>query len=289
MASFVASLLISMMMPLREWKWTRKIGQLWYEVFQVQSNISKEERLKLVSDGENKNYVVCMHPHGIIPIHACIWSAYCDQYLVDNDGHSLYGFGAAADVVFSIPFLRNMLAWLGCTTAGYKVLKAGILDGDVPCVTSTGRIPRHLFLLPGGIAEVFTSTTGRQAVVFKKRKGLIRLSLETGANLVPAYTFGVTDLYSNLPLLHDTFAYLSRRLRMGMIPFFGQFGLPIPFTSRLTMVFADPIPVERWTGEGPIPEDKIEDLHGKYLESLTQLFEKYKASAGYPEAQLEIL
>ena len=43
-----------------------------------------------------------------------------------------------------------------------------------------GRKPKHLYILPGGVAEVFTSTPGRDIIVFGQRRGLCRLALETG-------------------------------------------------------------------------------------------------------------
>jgi hypothetical protein len=38
----------------------------------------------------------------------------------------MYGFGAAADVVMYIPFLRNIMGWLTCGPADYKSLKMGL-------------------------------------------------------------------------------------------------------------------------------------------------------------------
>jgi hypothetical protein len=64
-------------------------------------------------------------------------------------------------------------------------------------VNAAGRTPRHLYILPGGIAEIFTSTPGKHTIV-AQRKGLMRLSLETGAHLYPCYVFGGTDFYDNL-------------------------------------------------------------------------------------------
>jgi len=276
----------SLIMPLKEWPWIRKIGQLWYDEFQLRCNLSKEKRELLIESSEKNQYILSTHPHGIIPIHAILWTSFCDQYLTKPDGGTLYGFGAAADVVFYTPFLRNILSWLSAGSASYKTLKNGLLKGGSSTVSSG--IPRHLFILPGGIAEVFTSMPGTQVIVFKARKGLVRLSLETGAQLVPGYVFGVTDLFCHFPILNSLRSYLSRRFRMGMAPFYGQYGLPIPFPRRLTMVFADPIPVERWTGDGPVPQDAVDALHLQYITSIQALFDKYKAVAGFPDAQLEI-
>ena len=37
------------------------------------------------------------------------------------------GFGAAADVVMYLPFLRNIMAWLSAGSASYKALKEGLV------------------------------------------------------------------------------------------------------------------------------------------------------------------
>jgi hypothetical protein len=117
-----------------------------------------------------------------IPFSAILWAAFCDQYL-----GPLFGFGAAANVVMYIPFLRNIMAWLSAGSADYKVLKAGVAHGKAAAVNAAGRSTNNLYILPGGVAEVFTSTPGRHAVVFKQRRGLVTLSIETGAKLVPCY------------------------------------------------------------------------------------------------------
>lgn len=38
----------------------------------------------------------------------------------------MYGFGAAADVVMYIPFLRNIMGWLSGGPASYKALMDGL-------------------------------------------------------------------------------------------------------------------------------------------------------------------
>jgi hypothetical protein len=46
--------------------------------------------------------------------------------------------------------------------------------------------------------------------------------------------------------------------------------------------------VQKWTGEGPVPEEMVDALHSEYIMSLQTLFDKFKAAAGYPDAHLEI-
>jgi hypothetical protein len=91
--------------------------------------MSPEKRKALVARCNKTKYIICMHPHGIIPFQAAIWAAFCDQYLRDETNTlNLYGFGAAADVVMFLPFLRNWMGWLTAGSAEYKVLKRGIVE-----------------------------------------------------------------------------------------------------------------------------------------------------------------
>jgi 1-acyl-sn-glycerol-3-phosphate acyltransferase len=135
---------------------------------------------------------------------------------------------------------------------------------------------------------VFASTPGKHKIIFKKRRGLIKLAIETGANITPCYVFGATDFFYNLATTDSWLSNLSRKMRMGVTVFIGQFGLPIPFAPRVTMCFGEPLGVKEWTGEGAIPEELIETLHREYMEGIRELFDKYKAAAGYPDAVLEV-
>jgi hypothetical protein len=94
-------------------------------VFDFSCNLSPEDRESLIKLGSVNQYAIGMHPHGIIPLQAVLWAAYCDQYF-KNANEELYGFGAAADVVNYLPFLRNIMGWLTAGSAEYKVLKDGL-------------------------------------------------------------------------------------------------------------------------------------------------------------------
>ena len=84
---------------------------------------------EFVKRGETMQFIIGTHPHGIIPFQALLWAAFCDQYLRDYEtGECLYGFGAAADVVLTLPVLRTIMGWLTCGGAGYNTLKRGLLQ-----------------------------------------------------------------------------------------------------------------------------------------------------------------
>ena len=105
----------------------RKVGQLWYEVFDFHTNISPAVAVEKVKEGDLFQVACAMHPHGIVPFHAILWASYCDQYMTDRKTKkTLYGFGAAADVVMYMPFLRNIMGWLTAGPADYKTLQQGL-------------------------------------------------------------------------------------------------------------------------------------------------------------------
>jgi len=278
---FLTSALVSLLLPLREFPPFRKIGQLWYEMFSFRCNLSPSQRRETLKTQGEQNHMIMMHPHGIIPLHALLWSAYCDQNLQD-----CYGFGAAATIVGFMPFLRNIMGWLGAGDANYNTIKDGITEGKHYIANRGGRKPRHLFILPGGVAEVFHSEVGNNTIVFQSRRGLCRMALETGASLIPCYVFGATDFFHNMATSDSLLSRISRQLKGGLTYFWGWGGLPLPFCPKVTMTINDPIMVQKYVGGGKVPDAMVDALHGKYMESLVELFEDYKLGAGLKEEDI---
>jgi len=293
--AYIGILVLSMVIPLREWPAIRQVGQLWYELFDVSTNMSPDMRRAMVEDGNKsgKGTISAMHPHGIVPFHALLWASVNEQYLqIQEPGQPqkwLYGFAAAASAVFGMPLLRNLLGWFATHDANFDTLKNGLVHGKSVPVNNIGRIPRHLYLLPGGIAEVFTSNIGKHAIVFKNRRGLCKLALECGSEITPIYIFGATDFFYNLVAGDSWLSQFSRKYKLGLTYFWGHFGLPVPFTPRLTIVVGQSLPLPKgWNGKGEVPQRLVNEYHAAYLQEIEALFENYKAAAGHPNAVLEV-
>ena len=62
---------------------------------------------------------------------------------------------------------------------------------------------------------------------------------------------------------------------------------------QVSCVLGDPIPPPKWDSNkepgSKVPDELINELHATLLKDMVQLFEKYKAAAGYPDAVLEIV
>ncbi|KAL7560950.1 hypothetical protein ACA910_022438 [Epithemia clementina (nom. ined.)] len=296
---------ILLLFPHRPWPSFRSVYQLWYELFDFHHNLLLlDDKNKNVNQSDKKNNngitnpppgiariseteadfltIHAMHPHGVIPIQTFLWMTFCDQYMPN-----LYGFGATTDIAMRLPLLRQIMLWGTSGSASRRILKAGLEQGQ------------NLYLLPGGVAEIFLSQPGTHRIK-AQRRGLMKLALQTGAALVPIYVFGGNDFFCQLSA--TTTEWLSRNVRAGITLFWGQYGLPMPHRIRCSMVLGDPIfPSPQTIGQGksgnrttcrkiPNPsDDEIEELLQRYTNALQRLFDQYKTQAGCPEdAKLEI-
>ncbi len=154
----IACVLVALaMLPAREWPGARRFCQLFYEIFHVRHNMdaARIERIAAASVERGERYILGMHPHGIVPIQALLWSAYADQYLRTPEHGTVYGFGGMASVLFYLPILRNIMGWLTGLPATYANLKENLTHPTRKGATFRGEHPgRNLYMLPGGIAEM---------------------------------------------------------------------------------------------------------------------------------------
>lgn len=168
---------------------------------------------------------------------------------------------------------------------GYVDARRAVLDRAL-------RAGKSVFLLPGGEAESLLSARGTDRVVAggEGRRGFVRLALDTGAPLVPVYTFHNTDTYfADAGFAAGFRRWLSRRWQVCVPVFVGRWGTPTPVNVRLTVAVGDPVPLP-----APVPRDAdghvtpgaVDAYHRAYLAALVALFHARKAGAGYPPGRL---
>jgi len=255
----------------KEWKGFRNVGQLFYEITDFRINSECREYL----DGaEGQRYILAHFPHGIVPYTALLWAALCHQIKP-----TLYGFGAVAPIIERLPFFRQLSIWLAAGDPSFTRI-----DKELE--------KRNLWILPEGIAGIFTAKPGKHRIVFKHRRGLCKLAFKHGAALVPMYAFGTNDIFDQIATDDGWLGRISRKIRIAGTLFWGQYYLPIPYPVRITMVFGEPIFVDitadTMKNENP-SEEMIEDLHKRFCEGMHAIFEEYKEAAGYPDGKLEIV
>lgn len=135
----------------------------------------------------------------------------------------------------------------------------------------------------GGAQEALNARPGVYKLVLKKRKGFAKIAIQTGAPIVPIFSFNEVEVFdqpSNEPgtKLRRFQDFIKKWTGVAPAIFIGRgffqysFGL-IPRRHPITTVVGAPVE----TTMNPTPtSEEIEELHATFIKALTKLFEDHK-------------
>lgn len=220
------------------------------------------------------NYLIITHPHGLFNI-ATHASFSVDVLEVSRKFPGLNVRQAVLEPHFHTPLRREYILLLGKIGCSKESL-CYLLDTDKA-------LNNAVVLSVGGVAEMLNARPGCPILTLKNRKGFVRTALETGAQLVPSYSFGELELYDQVDNPEGS--------RMRMIQNFMKKwtgSSPILFNGRY-IVFPRRIPLNTVVGapifvtkmRNPTTEE-VDDLHRKYMDALEELYESNKRKFGVP-------
>ncbi|KAF0696128.1 Aste57867_13104 [Aphanomyces stellatus] len=214
--------------------------------------------------------LLSVHPHGVL---ACGW-------IVNGAGHAAWKDSRfhwlATDVLFVLPFITQIMYWGGGGPAGRASFDALAKQGE------------NIALLPGGFEEASLFEYKKHRVFVKHRKGFVKLALQHGYTIYPAYTFGEEDTYATLSYFKAARLFLNK-FKIPAVLFWGRWWcMYMPFSSaKLVTVVGKPIELPQIAQ--PTKED-VDKYHAAYVAALTGIFESHKAKyASDPSATLEVL
>lgn len=194
-----------------------------------------------------------------------------------------------------MPIIREILLSFGTSSATSNALKTLLNQSNDPIAESNrdGYTSNMVGLIVGGIDEARAFTPNTYKCVVAKRRGFVRIALETGASLVPALSFGENSIYNEVDL-SGPFGRLAKYWTKHfwnidlMIPYGrGIFGL-LPIKHPITTVIGAPIHLKKT----PNPSnEEIDRLHTLFCKKLNELFEmnKSKYVDDYESVHLEII
>ncbi|VDN54705.1 unnamed protein product [Dracunculus medinensis] len=228
-----------------------------------------------------KNYLIVSHPHGIIAMSTVI--NFCTNATGIQEKLPLMNIKVCTLMgQFLVPLRRELILLHGMISCSKNSLKH--------LLNIENQINNIVVLVVGGAEEALDAYPGSHILTLKNRKGFIKTALETGAHLVPCYSFGETDLYQqayNPP--GSTIRNIQTRLKklFGFSPplFYGRgifncnFGF-LPYRKAINTVIGAPIPIDKKKNPS---KEKVDELHKLYINKLINLFEDHKTKFGVPK------
>ena len=232
----------------------------WLRRWRLWGWMSRQIGLRMVCTAPlpaDEAYILCLHPHGILPFGSML--NFCSDVNGVRDLLPGVRYNAlAASFCFYLPGVRELY------------LAAGIIDAARYVAEGVLRSGRSLVLVPGGASEALHARPGSATLILQRRRGFIKLALETGAALVPVYSFGETNTYMQVESGPGSWVSAAKA------KFQSVFGMSMPLVRNLlplecqvTTVVGKPIPVERASQPS---DEQVEALKARYIVAVRELF-----------------
>jgi 1-acyl-sn-glycerol-3-phosphate acyltransferase len=248
--------------------------QIWRRIvnfsFHPDSSITLETPLD-----DDQLYIYCCFPHG---------TASCNHLMTVTDACGMLSQhhrgdrrDLAALVLFTVPFLSDLLLWLGGVDASSATAHHNL------------RKRRSLLIFVGGEREQLMTKENQHKIYLAKRKGFVKLALQYGAHLVPMYCFGENECYTVSSFLLPFRQRLQSKFQLGVPLCWGRWYMPLlPHPTPLNLELGAPITVAKKAKED-ITNDDIDALHAAFMKEELRLFDRTKMKyKGQEDAVLEI-
>lgn len=136
-----------------------------------------------------KNYIFAVYPHGVICISGSVDfrsnHGNFKKYFPNHVAHSI-----TLPFNFYLPFYRELVLAIGSCSSSKK---------SIEYLLSDPKGGHGVGIIPGGAAEAqYADPGGIYKLVFKERKGFIKLALKHGTPIIPSFCFGELDLFEKI-------------------------------------------------------------------------------------------
>jgi hypothetical protein len=228
-----------------------------------------------------KTYLVVYHPHGIMS-YGAVASFGGDHLGFKKVFPGLRPRLLTLEVQFFMPGFREIAL---CSGAASASIQSVLRQEGTAAVLVVG----------GAVESLFCGDQEKVTLFLKKRVGFVKLALQHGRDLVPAFGFGENEIFHQIPNQDGSKVkrfqeWLQTKLTFTLPLFFGRgvlqytYGL-ISFRRPITVVVGSPVQVGKI--DNPTFED-IMECHGKYVKALQRLYDEYNPVYGDKDIKLVI-
>lgn len=217
-----------------------------------------------------RRYLIVWHPHGFIA-----WSALfiVSRMAVEAHPHGREWFAMVAPALFRIPIVSEALMLVN----GRRV--------DKSVVENLARKGQSIALQPGGVKEQIVTRHDQEQAIFPANLGFIRTAIKYGMDLLPVYIFNENQMFKRVDGFEKTTQFVYDKTGFGLPAVTARFGLPMaglmPLSTDIHVRWGAPLEVGP---PEPEPSDeRVEELFGRYVEALQELFNRHAHECLPPE------
>ena len=123
--------------------------------------------------------------------------------------------------------------------------------------------------------------------IIKKQKRFAKLALQCGVHVVPTFGFGNTSAYNPIFDKFGILKWISRRLRISFILFYGRFWSLVP--KRIPLYFVIGKPVYNKYCYQPIKnptQQQIDQYHELILQQTKEMYDQHRSIYGWENKEL---
>ncbi|VDM36662.1 unnamed protein product [Toxocara canis] len=218
------------------------------------------------------NYLIAAHPHGIISAGTYV------NFCTNGTGIMEKFPGMKIRICTLVghlwaPFRREWAMLHGLVNCSKESL-----DYLLDSIRNKGSV---VVLVVGGAEEALEARPGRNVLTLLHRKGFVKVALQTGAQLVPMYSFGENELFYQMrnpkgSSLRKAQHFIKKMTGISPPLFYGSFFF-LPRKKPINTVIGAPIEVKRTPNPS---QSQIDALHQQYISRLNDLFETHKVNFG---------
>lgn len=240
------------------------------------SNRPRFIRARRVPYDTNKQYVVSVHPHGVL---LCGWFNWLGREETPSfkdpaDRGFSSGIKALDGLVTNLCFAPAVQHYaLHGEMYRDKVTDAqGATMRRILQRTKNSPVKESVCVCPGGFSEAaYTGYSEKHEISYiKGRYGVMKVAIEAGIDIIPTYSFGVSDMYWGWDWKRHERARLSQKVGLPMVVWSGKYGTNVPHFEDTVTVSFDPFPSSTYS------LDEVELAHEHYCEYLKRCFDAYK-------------
>lgn len=172
---------------------------------------------------------------------------------------------------FKVPGLGTLMESLGS--------REGTRENAIHLLQS-GEI---MVVAPGGMREALRPSREKYKVMWARRKGFVKLSIESGAPIVLAACPAADDIYDIAPSHVTAWAYKTLKVPLFFAKGFGYSPIPKPVT--LTHFLSEPLYPPHKSDDPSEMTKRINDFHGKVVRRMEKLMAEAAEKTSHHEVR----